>query len=1088
MRIFISSVSDDLEGHRVAACDVAQELDLEVVPAATSLQGPQASRGERLREIREADAVLAILAWRLVPAFGLESVSDDPSASIQWQLARGIESGKPLCVLMADESWPESLREDNAEERAVVRDLRGELHRLAAFFEDESRGLGSEAALPGFRAQVRRTWIDLQRDSTAADRSGHLELPLRRWPVPELPERPYPLLLHYSHPDLLAGRGRDLEELEVLLRQPLPLLGLHAPSGAGKSSLLQAGLVAGLRRQGCPVAFDRHPQEAGLADRLIGDLVDVASASENAWRVGDDHRRFAEILGRIAPCTESPPLLILDQFEDLLRHGELTEPQRRERRRARAVVATLLAATVQRQPGFDGPLCRWLLSYRREFHGEVVTWLRDVLRDAWSEELAGTETLPHDLSRSDRFQSWSMPLLGAPRPGSERVEEATATFLAAIETPMSLRRTDGTRVYPWRFEGDGAQRLARAFGEARVRRPESPLAPELQVVLAYLLARSGEGGAGETVPILIPEDPRPLIDSALEDHLRRAIERAFPANRSGSSRTGRSRALLALRELADAAGRRRQGFPADSLARAIGRDGREILEKMATPMTRLIVAEKQPEGWTYVLSHDRLAEVVVRVVEHEDQGPRPELVEAFHRQLAVDEELLALRGFVTLKSELYRSGESRQATRVPRRRFRRIAENSDALLWGKDRQGWWQACCQRRAADRRSALAAALAVAMLLVLVAFQAGSLATRNARRQVLFEQIQWGKPGAALLAVDRLAADSITDSGELLEQIKRRSNPIDLFERGVGLLPVTEGRSALVLRAVELVLPLIEAAPEDRALVATVAWALDYFPGRDPAYAEAAASLRRRVLEPLRRLRPPPPDPAPEDPLWAEVGAGSFWMGTGPEDAWYLDDHRNERPRHRVTLSSFRMQAREVTNGEYRRMVPDHPGADNFPAVMVTRYDAYAYAAWRGGRLPTEAEWEYAARAGCPYEYCRRDGRRATLDEVEWTRRNTTDPTTLMPAPRPAGSLEPNPWGISDMHGSVSEWVADWFGEYSAEQVADPWGPAIGDGRAGRGGNFFLGSRWAHAAHRLKGWHPSQKFQLNGFRVRLPSGRSG
>ena len=211
----------------------------------------------------------------------------------------------------------------------------------------------------------------------------------------------------------------------------------------------------------------------------------------------------------------------------------------------------------------------------------------------------------------------------------------------------------------------------------------------------------------------------------------------------------------------------------------------------------------------------------------------------------------------------------------------------------------------------------------------------------------------------------------------------------------------------------------------------------------------------------------------------------MGTG-EDEEGQDD---ERPRHEVTVSAFRLQRHEVTNGEYRRLVPDHQGEADLPTQYVSWYAAVTYAAWLGGRLPTEAEWEYAARAGCAHRYCDDEGRETTVDAVAWTLRNSRDVEDGEPAPRPVMRLAPNPWGLYDMFGNLWEWTADWYGGYSTEPRSDPWGPdrpAPGGGRrVFRSGCFRVGAGQVRAAHRIWG-SPGIEGDCQGFRAAGSPGR--
>ncbi|MCP4663222.1 MAG: formylglycine-generating enzyme family protein, partial [bacterium] len=853
---------------------------------------------------------------------------------------------------------------------------------------------------------------------------------------------------------LLAGRDQEIAELRRLVRMPVPILGLCAPSGAGKSSLLLGGLVPALRaapysterasganstKRACgatPVAVVRHPHEPGIAGRLLGDLLEQSQPVAD-----DDWRGFVERLSEVEALAGEAPLLVLDQFEDVLRprsgDPEATSP--------RAMLGVLLAATVRRRPGIDEPPCRWLLAYRQEFHGELIAWLGDVLYDAQTAVVDAIAALPHDLSGAERFHSMPLPLVATPQPGRDALREATRVFREAIGKPLELTRADGTPRYPWHFGPGHAERLARAFAVARLARPEAPLTPELQVVLAHLLGRAGPDGLVE-----VPDDPGSLIDEALEDHLRRALETAFPSGISDAeqtaARTGRARALLALRELATSTGRREEGLTAVDLARAIGEDGEEILEKLATPLTRLVVLREAPDGFRYVLSHDRMAEVVARMVEEE--GRRGKLL--------VDAELLALRRFVSIKTALFRSQEE-QATRLDRRHHRRIADHAEALLWDEERRAWGAACRKRRRADRRRRAGIAAAALIFLALVAWGAWTWARQRAEHRALREQVAEGGPEVALWAFARLSAGPDADLEELRSLLRQRFIELDLG--GVG----DEERSAMVLRAVEIALPWVEETPEDSVLISNLVWVLDFAPGRDPPFAERARALRDRVLRPLRRLRPPPPLPEPGNPDWVDVPAGSFQIS-------------NEGSRQ-VSVSAFRMLRHEVTNAEYRLLMPDQPGDDDLPAANVSWYEAYTYAAWLGGRLPTEAEWGYAARAGCPYTYCTREGLETTVDEVAWTRRNSRDPESGEPSPQPVMQLEPNPWGLFDMLGNLTEWTADWC--RGPQHTWIPVARSVGS-RAARGGSYTGG------AQRLSFPAPYFKYVDLGFRVVLPGAR--
>ena len=200
-----------------------------------------------------------------------------------------------------------------------------------------------------------------------------------------------------------------------------------------------------------------------------------------------------------------------------------------------------------------------------------------------------------------------------------------------------------------------------------------------------------------------------------------------------------------------------------------------------------------------------------------------------------------------------------------------------------------------------------------------------------------------------------------------------------------------------------------------------------------------------------------------LWVRIPAGVFQIGCVPDDTECLD---NERPRHEVTLTNpFDMMATEVTVAQYltfsRATGHPLPAQPNFvqtgdhPIVLVDWDDAAAFCDWSGGRLPTEAEWEYAARGGHEgrvYWW----GNELSRDWANFGAAECCDGAVggadQWFNTAPVGSLPPNDFGLFDMSGNVWEWVADWHGPYAAEPTVDPQGAAGGLGRVLRGGSWL------------------------------------
>jgi len=183
----------------------------------------------------------------------------------------------------------------------------------------------------------------------------------------------------------------------------------------------------------------------------------------------------------------------------------------------------------------------------------------------------------------------------------------------------------------------------------------------------------------------------------------------------------------------------------------------------------------------------------------------------------------------------------------------------------------------------------------------------------------------------------------------------------------------------------------------------------------------------------------------PVWVE--GGTFLMGSD-------ESHPPMAPAHEVTVSSFWIQEHEVTNAEFRRFRPNHPSVDDpddLPVQYVQWDEAVAYAASLGGSLPTEAQWEYAARGqgGRPYPWGDTNPTCALARYFDCRPRGAVFVMSL-----PAGAT---PDGVYDLAGNVAEWVMDRYGPYQAGPVRDPDGPDTGDRRVLRGGGWQTDSTY-------------------------------
>ena len=213
---------------------------------------------------------------------------------------------------------------------------------------------------------------------------------------------------------------------------------------------------------------------------------------------------------------------------------------------------------------------------------------------------------------------------------------------------------------------------------------------------------------------------------------------------------------------------------------------------------------------------------------------------------------------------------------------------------------------------------------------------------------------------------------------------------------------------------------------------------------------------------------------------VEGGTFMMGALPNDKKALD---SEKPRHQVTLSSFYISKYEVTQELWQAVMGSNPslfkGDLQRPVECVSWNDCQTFIrklnelTGEQFRLPTEAEWEYAARGGQKSRGYLYSGSNDIAD-VAWYDDNSGDGT------HPVGRKQPNELGLYDMSGNVYEWCQDWYGPYSSSAQTNPTGPASASDRVYRGGSWFnFYARYCRASYRKRS-SPVIRYYFLGLRL--------
>ncbi|MFN5371938.1 MAG: formylglycine-generating enzyme family protein, partial [Bacteroidia bacterium] len=248
-------------------------------------------------------------------------------------------------------------------------------------------------------------------------------------------------------------------------------------------------------------------------------------------------------------------------------------------------------------------------------------------------------------------------------------------------------------------------------------------------------------------------------------------------------------------------------------------------------------------------------------------------------------------------------------------------------------------------------------------------------------------------------------------------------------------------------------------------------DTIPNQKGSVQETQASKTGTILP--KEQEPEPVEPPARSKLaieWVDIPGGTFTMGSPSNEV----DRSRIEDQHTVTLDGFKMSKYEVTFAQYdafceatNREKPSDEGwgRGNRPVINVSWHDAKAFADYVGYALPTEAQWDYACRAGSTSPF--NTGTCLNTNEANYDGSNypytNCNKGTYNKKTIPVDSYSPNAWGLYNMHGNVFEWVSDWYGHYPTSAQTNPQGPSSGSNRVFRGGGWYPDAQYCRSAYR-------------------------